>query len=260
MACAPGRRYRQCSSWRKNPPATCAITCTDNKRARRDGSPEHVLRSIRCSCPWRFFSAARCGAGCRRIRVEGTEHVTAALARWALVHPGLLASAPAPVRETAARDAPRRRQARVLDLALGGRGDRRHAGPQGRCGGHPRILLAYGGAGVARLLSGARTRGHFPGDHPPTARAVRRGSSNTVAILLAQMSQRPMIPMAYAASRAWKIQWDRFRHPEALRTRRHRDRAAGVRGEGTRCVRARKNSGGDGSELRRALRARRNAD
>jgi lysophospholipid acyltransferase (LPLAT)-like uncharacterized protein len=30
------------------------------------------------------------------------------------------------------------------------------------------------------------------------------------AILLAQMSQRPIIPMAYAASRAWHIQWDRF--------------------------------------------------
>jgi lysophospholipid acyltransferase (LPLAT)-like uncharacterized protein len=30
------------------------------------------------------------------------------------------------------------------------------------------------------------------------------------AILLAQMSQRPIIPMVYAASRAWNIQWDRF--------------------------------------------------
>jgi lysophospholipid acyltransferase (LPLAT)-like uncharacterized protein len=30
------------------------------------------------------------------------------------------------------------------------------------------------------------------------------------AVLLAQLSQRPMIPMAYAASRAWKIKWDRF--------------------------------------------------
>lgn len=30
------------------------------------------------------------------------------------------------------------------------------------------------------------------------------------AILLAQMSQRPIIPMAFAASRAWNIQWDRF--------------------------------------------------
>jgi hypothetical protein len=30
------------------------------------------------------------------------------------------------------------------------------------------------------------------------------------AILLAQMSGRPMLPMAYAASRAWRIKWDRF--------------------------------------------------
>ncbi len=30
------------------------------------------------------------------------------------------------------------------------------------------------------------------------------------AILLAQMSQRPILPMAFAASRAWSIQWDRF--------------------------------------------------
>jgi lysophospholipid acyltransferase (LPLAT)-like uncharacterized protein len=30
------------------------------------------------------------------------------------------------------------------------------------------------------------------------------------AILLAQMSQRPIMPMAFAASRAWNIQWDRF--------------------------------------------------
>jgi lysophospholipid acyltransferase (LPLAT)-like uncharacterized protein len=36
------------------------------------------------------------------------------------------------------------------------------------------------------------------------------------AILLAQMSQRPMIPMAYAASRCWKIQWDRFVIPQPL--------------------------------------------
>jgi lysophospholipid acyltransferase (LPLAT)-like uncharacterized protein len=34
------------------------------------------------------------------------------------------------------------------------------------------------------------------------------------AMLLAQMSQRPMIPMAYAASRAWKIKWDRFVIPK----------------------------------------------
>jgi lysophospholipid acyltransferase (LPLAT)-like uncharacterized protein len=34
------------------------------------------------------------------------------------------------------------------------------------------------------------------------------------AILLAQMSQRPIVPMAYAASRAWEIMWDRFVIPK----------------------------------------------
>jgi lysophospholipid acyltransferase (LPLAT)-like uncharacterized protein len=34
------------------------------------------------------------------------------------------------------------------------------------------------------------------------------------AIMLAQLSRRPMIPMAYAASQAWKIQWDRFVIPK----------------------------------------------
>jgi lysophospholipid acyltransferase (LPLAT)-like uncharacterized protein len=30
------------------------------------------------------------------------------------------------------------------------------------------------------------------------------------ALLLSQMSGRPILPMAYAASRAWRIKWDRF--------------------------------------------------
>jgi len=30
------------------------------------------------------------------------------------------------------------------------------------------------------------------------------------ALLLAQMSGRPILPMAYAASRAWRIKWDKF--------------------------------------------------
>ncbi len=36
------------------------------------------------------------------------------------------------------------------------------------------------------------------------------------AVLLAQLSQRPIIPMAYAASRAWKVKWDRFIIPKPL--------------------------------------------
>lgn len=34
------------------------------------------------------------------------------------------------------------------------------------------------------------------------------------AVLLAQLSGRPMIPLSYAASRAWKIKWDRFIIPK----------------------------------------------
>ena len=36
------------------------------------------------------------------------------------------------------------------------------------------------------------------------------------AVLLAQMSGRPIIPLSYAASHAWKIQWDRFVIPWPL--------------------------------------------
>jgi lysophospholipid acyltransferase (LPLAT)-like uncharacterized protein len=36
------------------------------------------------------------------------------------------------------------------------------------------------------------------------------------AILLAQMSGRPILPMAYAASRAWLIHWDKFVLPQPL--------------------------------------------
>jgi lysophospholipid acyltransferase (LPLAT)-like uncharacterized protein len=36
------------------------------------------------------------------------------------------------------------------------------------------------------------------------------------AVLLAQLSGRPMIPLSYAASRAWMIKWDRFVIPVPL--------------------------------------------
>ncbi|HEX3603968.1 MAG TPA: DUF374 domain-containing protein [Steroidobacteraceae bacterium] len=34
------------------------------------------------------------------------------------------------------------------------------------------------------------------------------------ALLLAQLSQRPLVPLSYCASRAWKIGWDRFVIPK----------------------------------------------
>jgi lysophospholipid acyltransferase (LPLAT)-like uncharacterized protein len=32
--------------------------------------------------------------------------------------------------------------------------------------------------------------------------------------LLAQLSQRPIVPLTYCASRAWKVGWDRFVIPK----------------------------------------------
>lgn len=68
------------------------------------------------------------------------------------------------------------------------------------------------------------------------------------AILLAQMSGRPMLPMAYAASRAWLIQWDRFVIPGALRAHQHRHRGAALCRACARCRRRRSVAAGDGTD------------
>ena len=44
------------------------------------------------------------------------------------------------------------------------------------------------------------------------------------ALLLSQMSGRPILPMAYAASRAWLIQVGQVRHPDAVLAHRYRHR------------------------------------
>ncbi len=41
-----------------------------------------------------------------------------------------------------------------------------------------------------------------------------RGQCKPGAVLLGQMAQRPIVPLAYAASRAWRIQWDEFLIPK----------------------------------------------
>ncbi len=62
-----------------------------------------------------------------------------------------------------------------------------------------------GRARAARLLSGAGTRWRLSGDYTGrstwAALEVQAGRS---------LSGRPMIPLCYAASRAWLIKWDRF--------------------------------------------------
>jgi lysophospholipid acyltransferase (LPLAT)-like uncharacterized protein len=152
---------------------------------------------------------------CRAVRVEGSEHISAALERapsfipvyWhqhqlmcvkpllemraAGVKLGFLIS-PSVDGEAAA----------MLVKRVGGeviRGSSSHTGA--------RALRDYYQALVHEGMSPAITPDGPRG--PPWK--FKPG-----AILLAQMSQRPMIPMAYAASRAWKIQWDRFVIPKPL--------------------------------------------
>ncbi len=57
------------------------------------------------------------------------------------------------------------------------------------------------------------------------------------AIILSQMSQRPILPMAYAASRATLIAWDKFVHTLAVLAHRDRHRRA-TPGAAGRCAAA----------------------
>ena len=112
---------------------------------------------------------------------------------------------------------------------VGRRGIRGHDGAKARRRGDPRLLLAYRRAGAARLLPGARARRHLAGDHAgrPARAAVEVQAGRDPACRRCRSGRS--IPMAYAASRAWKIKWDRVRHPEAVGARRDRDRRAGLR-------------------------------
>ena len=80
-----------------------------------------------------------------------------------------------------------------------------------RFGGHViRGSASHTGARALRdYYDALKTRGVSPSitpDGPKGPRFVFKPG----AILLSQMSQRPILPMAYAASRAWLIAWDKF--------------------------------------------------
>ena len=76
------------------------------------------------------------------------------------------------------------------------------------------------------------------------------------AILLAQMSGRPMLPMAYAASRAWLIKWDKFVMPVPICAISHRHRRAALCRAGAGCRGHRAPAAGDGGGAVAPLRPR----
>jgi len=146
---------------------------------------------------------------CRVVRIEGEEHLAAALARqpslipcywhqhqlfcgWYLLQQrsrGLKAGwliSPSVDGELGAR----------LVRRLGGqviRGSSSHTGA--------RALRDYYQALTVDQVSPVVT---------PDGPKGPRFKFKPGAILLAQMSGRPMVPLAYAASRAWLIKWDKF--------------------------------------------------
>ncbi len=73
---------------------------------------------------------------------------------------------------------------------------------------------SYTGARVLRDYYVALTRdGVSPAITPDGPRGPKFGFKPG-AVLLSQLAQRPILPMAYAASRAWSIQWDGFLIPK----------------------------------------------
>jgi lysophospholipid acyltransferase (LPLAT)-like uncharacterized protein len=179
-----------------------------------------VTRSGRRMTFWRrlgYVVAAPIGIGiirfwwltCRVVRVEGAEHLQAALAKapsllpvyW---HQHQLFCGRYLINQT-------RNGLKVgwlispsVDGDLGAMMVR-------RLGGHViRGSSTHTGARALRDYLQALTKENISPAITPDGPRGPRFEFKPGAILLSQMSQRPIVPMAYAASRAWLIKWDKF--------------------------------------------------
>jgi len=179
-----------------------------------------VTRSGRRMTPARralYAVAAPLGVGlirawwrtCRVVRVEGEEHLAAALARapslipcyW---HQHQLYCGKFLIEQRARRLAPGWLISPSVDGELGAMMVRRFGGVV------IRGSSTHTGARALRDYYQALTRdGVSPVITPDGPRGPRR-KFKPGALLLAQMSQRPILPMAYAASHAWLVKWDKF--------------------------------------------------
>jgi len=186
---------------------------TTTRSSRRMTRTRRLL--YRLAAPLAFAIIRAWWRSCRVVRVEGVEHVDAALARapslvpcyWhqhALycgkflieqhqrgLNPGWLIS-PSVDGELAAMVL-RRFGAAVI------RGSSTHTGA--------RALRDYYHALIRDNISPVIT---------PDGPRGPRFKFKPGALLLAQMSGRPILPMSYAASRAWLVKWDKFVIPMPL--------------------------------------------
>ena len=146
---------------------------------------------------------------CRVVRVEGEEHLAAALARapslipcyW---HQHQLYCGKFLVEQRARGLSPGWLISPSVDGELGAMMVRRFGGAV------IRGSSTHTGARALRDYYQALTRDGISPVITPDGPRGPRFSFKPGALLLAQMSQRPILPMAYAASRAWLVKWDKF--------------------------------------------------
>ena len=145
----------------------------------------------------------------RVVRIEGEEHLAAALARapslipcyW---HQHQLYCGKYLVEQRAKGLAPGWLISPSVDGELGAMLVRRFGGAV------IRGSSTHTGARALRDYYLALTRDNISPVITPDGPRGPRFKFKPGGLLLGQMSQRPILPMAYAASRAWLVKWDKF--------------------------------------------------
>jgi lysophospholipid acyltransferase (LPLAT)-like uncharacterized protein len=146
---------------------------------------------------------------CRVVRVEGAEHLAAALARapslipcyW---HQHQLFCGKFLLEQRARGLTPGWLISPSVDGELGAMLVQRFGGAV------IRGSSTHTGARALRDYYQALTRDAVSPVITPDGPRGPRFKFKPGALLLAQMSQRPILPLAYAASRAWLVKWDKF--------------------------------------------------
>jgi len=184
-----------------------------------------VTRSGRSMTPARrllYRIAAPLGIGiirawwlsCRVIAVRGTEHLQAALAKSPSLIPCFWHQHQLYCAKYLLEQRPRLQAGWLISPSVDGE---LGAMMVRRLGAHViRGSSSHTGARALRDYYQALVKENISPVITPDGPRGPRFKFKPGAILLAQMSGRPILPMAYAASRAWKIKWDRFVIPVPL--------------------------------------------
>ncbi|HTW75019.1 MAG TPA: lysophospholipid acyltransferase family protein [Steroidobacteraceae bacterium] len=191
-------------------PAGDALRNTIYKRytGRRMGRLRRAL--YRVAAPLVLGLARLWWHSCRIVAIVGEEHLDQVLARWPSFlpcywHQHTLFCAQYLLREQ------RRRPLRVGFLISPSVDGELGAMVLGRAGAHViRGSSSRTGALALKEYYQALTRDAVSPVVSPDGPRGPRFQFKPGAVLLAQMSGRPIVPMAYAASRAWFVHWDRF--------------------------------------------------